>query len=313
MILVYGIPTEPPIALLVADLIQASAPHIVVSQRFSQTIECCFEATNTGLAGYVKIGNSVVHLSEIRSIYARPMDYRLLPEYCTASTDAERERIRSLDESFRILLNNVQEAVVVNRPRDMVSNASKPFQSQIIKKYGFAIPRTLITNDVDAIKRFQGEVGTVVYKSISGQRSIVQVLRDTDLERLNDVRLIPVQFQECVPGIDVRVHVIGETVFGSAILHDGVDYRDPERESRPYITEIDVPDQLKARCRAMCRGLGLVFGGIDLRIAPKGEVYCFEVNPSPGYSYYQANTGQPIASALAAYLVSCEASLGDSG
>jgi hypothetical protein len=42
---------------------------------------------------------------------------------------------------------------------------------------------------------------------------------------------------------------------------------------------------------------------IDLRIGPDGEVTCFEVNPSPGYSYYEANTGQPIASSLARYLM----------
>jgi hypothetical protein len=31
-------------------------------------------------------------------------------------------------------------------------------------------------------------------------------------------------------------------------------------------------------------------------------VFCFEVNPSPGYSYFEANTGQPIARAVARYL-----------
>jgi hypothetical protein len=31
-------------------------------------------------------------------------------------------------------------------------------------------------------------------------------------------------------------------------------------------------------------------------------VYCFEVNPSPGFSYYEANAGQPISTAVAEYL-----------
>jgi hypothetical protein len=29
---------------------------------------------------------------------------------------------------------------------------------------------------------------------------------------------------------------------------------------------------------------------------------CFEVNPMPAYSHYEAHTGLPIASALVAYL-----------
>jgi len=48
--------------------------------------------------------------------------------------------------------------------------------------------------------------------------------------------------------------------------------------------------------------MGLGFAGIDLRRTPDGELICFEVNPSPAFSYYEAQTGQPIAEALAAYL-----------
>jgi glutathione synthase/RimK-type ligase-like ATP-grasp enzyme len=42
--------------------------------------------------------------------------------------------------------------------------------------------------------------------------------------------------------------------------------------------------------------------GIDLKRSPDQEYFCFEVNPSPGYSYYQSNTGQDIASAIVRYL-----------
>ena len=46
----------------------------------------------------------------------------------------------------------------------------------------------------------------------------------------------------------------------------------------------------------------LDFAGIDLRITPDGETYCFEVNPSPAYSAFEEATGQPISLALARYL-----------
>jgi glutathione synthase/RimK-type ligase-like ATP-grasp enzyme len=52
----------------------------------------------------------------------------------------------------------------------------------------------------------------------------------------------------------------------------------------------------------LVRGLGLAFAGVDLRIGPDGEVTCFEVNPCPAFSYYEQQTGQPIAAAVAAYL-----------
>jgi glutathione synthase/RimK-type ligase-like ATP-grasp enzyme len=45
--------------------------------------------------------------------------------------------------------------------------------------------------------------------------------------------------------------------------------------------------------------MDLLFTGIDLKLTPDGEYYCFEVNPSPGFVYYERYTGQPISAALA--------------
>ena len=44
--------------------------------------------------------------------------------------------------------------------------------------------------------------------------------------------------------------------------------------------------------------LELPLCGIDLKCTPDGDYYCFEVNPSPAYSYYQENSGHDIASAI---------------
>jgi glutathione synthase/RimK-type ligase-like ATP-grasp enzyme len=56
---------------------------------------------------------------------------------------------------------------------------------------------------------------------------------------------------------------------------------------------------LARQCRKLSRDLGLVVAGLDLRESPDGAWYCFEVNPSPGFSYFQARTGQPIDRAIA--------------
>jgi glutathione synthase/RimK-type ligase-like ATP-grasp enzyme len=64
----------------------------------------------------------------------------------------------------------------------------------------------------------------------------------------------------------------------------------------------ELSEDLANSCRYLCCELALALAGIDLRISPDGSVYCFEVNPSPAFSYYEAHTGQPIAAALAAYL-----------
>jgi len=81
------------------------------------------------------------------------------------------------------------------------------------------------------------------------------------------------------------------------------DYRYARRSGGTTTLRATVlPEDLVARCVAVTAGLELSFAGIDLRIGPKGKATCFEVNPSPAYSYYQANTGQPIAASLARLL-----------
>ena len=54
----------------------------------------------------------------------------------------------------------------------------------------------------------------------------------------------------------------------------------------------------------LATALELPFAGIDLKITPADEVFCFEANPSPGFSYFENNAGQPIALAVARYLSS---------
>ena len=60
---------------------------------------------------------------------------------------------------------------------------------------------------------------------------------------------------------------------------------------------------LTDRCISLAGAFGLEFAGIDLKVTGDGEVYCLEVNPSPAFSYYELHTGQPIAQAVAEYLM----------
>ena len=181
---------------------------------------------------------------------------------------------------------------------------SKPFQGQIVRRHGFDIPETLISNDPDAVRAFHASHGPLIYKSISGVRSIVAELDVTDRDRLERIRWCPVQFQQRVAGTDIRVHVVGEDVHATEIASDGVDYRyASQRGGRTDLSAITLPGDVAERCVAMTAAMGLSLSGIDLRRALDGRYYCFEVNPSPAFSYYELDTGQPIAASIAALLM----------
>jgi glutathione synthase/RimK-type ligase-like ATP-grasp enzyme len=148
---------------------------------------------------------------------------------------------------------------------------------------------------------FWKQHGCVIYKSVSGIRSIVSQLTAEHLARLQDITSCPTQFQEYVPGIEYRAHVIGDKVFPCQILSEANDYRysaDPVN-----MLPCDLPDGVAAQCRRLAVSMNLPVAGIDLRCTPSGDWYCLEVNPAPGFTYFQDVTGQPIAEAIAHLLV----------
>ena len=77
-----------------------------------------------------------------------------------------------------------------------------------------------------------------------------------------------------------------------------------EGEVRPGVCWITDgrPDSVAAACLRIAKDLGLLHAGIDLKETPEGDWYCFEVNPCPGFIYYERHTGQPISLALAELL-----------
>src|ERR1700733_2269933 len=304
MILVGGIPSESPLALVIDALNERRADYRVFNQRKSADCSIDLSIGANGVDGELELCEERFELRDFTAFYLRLMDDRMLPELVGAPDGSPaRQHTRALHDTLYRWLE-VADGRVVNRTDPQGSNGSKPYQAQLIARYGFRIPETLITNDPAAVLDFRKAHDAIIYKSMSGVRSIVKVLDDEDIARLDDIRWCPVQFQALVPGTDVRVHVVGQEVHATKIISDVIDYRYARKSGgTASVQATELPEELAARCVALTAGLGLAFSGIDLRIGPDGEATCFEVNPSPGYSYYEANTGQPIASSLARYLV----------
>jgi len=193
---------------------------------------------------------------------------------------------------------------VANRVGGSLSNHSKPYQLLVIRRTRLRIPRTLVTSSPADARAFHDECGgRVIFKSLSGVRSVVRLMGTGDLDRLDVLRDCPAQFQEFVPGTNVRVHTVDGEVFATRIVSAAVDYRFAEREGAAAILEpTTVPAWVADACLDLARGMGLVIAGIDLKVTPEGEWYCFEVNPCPAFAYYERRTGQPISAGLVAAL-----------
>ena len=303
MILLCGIRSEPPLAMVAKALAKLEIPCRMVHQRDVAGYRIQWRIDAGEVTGTLALGDEEIDLASVEGVYMRLMDDRILPELeGLPDDDPARRHARAFHEAL-LRWSEVAPARVVNRAGPQGSNSSKPLQAQLIAAHGFLPPPTLITNDPEAVLAFREKHGRLIYKSISGIRSIVAFLEDGDLERLERIRWCPVQFQKAIDGVNVRVHVIGSSAYATEIQSTHVDYRYAKRnggETRLKATTL--PRAVRTSCIALARDLGLDFAGIDLMRTEGGEFYCFEVNPQPAFSYFEANTGQPIARAVARHL-----------
>jgi glutathione synthase/RimK-type ligase-like ATP-grasp enzyme len=305
MILFCGIPSEPPLAAAIRAAEQASLHYALFNQRESHFAEVVLKLEGDLLTGLLRLHEIAWPLEEFAGVYLRLMDWSRLPENVAAAQQPNQQQIDKSRLLHEALIEWVEltDCRVLNRVSAMSSNVSKPYQAQLIRASGFAIPPTLVTNDPEAVSGFIAVHQRVIYKSVSSIRSIVCELRSSDLAALKKVRNLPTQFQAFISGVNIRVHVVGSQIFATSVESEAVDYRYAGREGHQVVmSAIKLPEEIQERCLNLSRALNLPLCGIDLKLTLEGCYYCFEVNPSPAYTYYEERTGQPIARALVKWL-----------
>ena len=303
MILLWGALTDPPLRMVHDQLCARQAPVLLVDHCNVLDMELDI-SIDAGLHGRIRIAGEEWNLEEVTAAYVRPPDPRSEPAVSQAGEGSlPWQHALAVDDALDGWLE-LTDALVVHRGSAMAGNNCKPLQAMQIRSFGFNTPDTLIATDADAVRAFWAEHGDVIYKSISGVRSIVARLTEAHVQRMDDLRWCPTQFQQYVPGTDYRVHVVGDEVFACRIECEADDYRYASRQELPITIEpCTLRPECAERCRSLATSMGLVLAGIDLRQTPDGRWFCFEVNPSPAFSYYESVTGQPIAAAVACLLM----------
>ena len=309
MILIAGIADESPVAMAIEAAEARGIDHVVFDQRDHGKADAAVTIdAHAGVGLRLSLPDGEVDLNRLTGAYVRMMDDRYLPGLADLE---QRDPRRSRSARLHQLLHdwcNLAPVRIANRPVAMMSNTSKTYQAAVIRRCGFATPDTLVTNDPGLVEAFVADCAAqgdeVIYKSVSGARSIVQTFTPADRERLHRIRWCPTQFQRRVAGTDMRVHVVGTRCFAARIESAATDYRYASRQTgeEAEVHAAELAADVAERCVRLAATLDLPFAGIDLRRTPGGEWVCFEVNPSPAYSYYQSRTGTDIAQALVDWL-----------
>ena len=118
----------------------------------------------------------------------------------------------------------------VNHPDANRAADNKLYQLRLAKKLGFQTPRTLASNDPDAVKDFANQLAPkkMIYKTLSHPfisetanlfRSVFTSVVELSPQLEDSVRLAPCLFQECVEkAYELRVTVVGAKTFTTRIF-----------------------------------------------------------------------------------------------
>lgn len=299
LVLLWGLEADSPLAEVRNQLEALDIPLKFLDQRLVLETEVEITVGET-IKGRIRVGREDINLGDVSAAYVRPYESARLPQVAASGVgSAEWEHAVYVDDILASW-SELTTALVVNRFSASAANNSKPYQLEQIRNLGWRVPETLITTDEDEARAFWKLHGEVVYKSVSGTRSRVSRLRKEHGDRFSDLSSCPTQFQQYIPGSDYRVHVVDDKVFVCEVRCGSDDYR--YAEQAPEIRACSLTPDLEERCKSLVASMNLSVAGVDLRRTSEDEWFCFEVNPSPAFTYYQQITGQPIGHAIALLL-----------
>ena len=242
--------------------------------------------------GRLRTASREVELGEVAAVYyRRPTPYaarfgQLPPQqrdFCVAEAR----------HGLGGVLNHLRGATYVNHPAAVTRADFKPAQLARFAELGLTIPPTLVTNDVERVRRFAAEHEHIIYKPFRG----LPAGEDGHAGAIWAQRVHPGSFDDAlavtahlfqaeIPKTgDVRVTVVGTKVFAQRITApDGaLDWRRGDWDDLIH-APVTVPPLIEAALHRYLASFGLVFGCFDFALTGDGDTpehwTAIECNPN---------------------------------
>jgi glutathione synthase/RimK-type ligase-like ATP-grasp enzyme len=206
------------------------------------------------------------------------------------------------------------DAVWMNKPSRSRVAANVHQQLTIASSCGMRVPATIFTNEYEQFEAFAQRHNRTIIKSgplfgvnLQGKRLLANIIRTEDIKPdalLNS----PCLFQEYIEKqFELRVHVIGDVthacrIDSQASRHTQVDWRNYHISETPHFP-FSLDARLSEQCRSITKGLGLIFGILDIIVTPAGEPVFLECNSQGHWTWIEALTGLPITQSVAQALI----------
>lgn len=293
---------------VVAELRRREIPYFRLNTELLPQALCSM-ASHPRSAWTISIDGQNISGADIKGAYFRRPGAPIIPE--VVFDDGERAYVAAEWSSFLKSLYCRLEGLWLNSPNAIFAAEDKPLQLMLAHEIGFNVPAVVVTNDLQSVSTIT-EASQAVCKPLrqsvlTGEAErVIFTRRVGEIEKTEaeSIALAPFIVQtEILKKYDVRVTVVGERIFATAIWSQEhpeteVDWR---QGSRPDLRheKISLAPIIQEQCLALLARLGLRYGAIDFVCDREGTLWFLEINPNGQWAWIENLTGYPIASAIA--------------
>lgn len=182
------------------------------------------------------------------------------------------------------------------------AGANKPFVLHLAREEGLAIPKTLISNDLEELDRFLADQPKIA-KPINGGGYCQKLTEATTqvTSRRSGIAAAPAIVQRELVPPEHRVYRIGDRYLGFEVISRELDYR-TTRDCRVELWQ-EIPEDLVSALGRLMDRLGLDFGAADFKACPDtGQLLFLEVNSGPMFAAFDRAAKGSLTGAIAAFL-----------
>ncbi|MFD5497022.1 ATP-grasp ribosomal peptide maturase [Streptomyces sp. GDS52] len=294
---------DPTVDVVIRELHDRDVPVVRLdSGDFPASLSVEAEITSSGLQGRLHTPSRTADLANVRALYYRRPSGFAFPHL--SKQDAQFA-VTQARYGLGGVLASLPGCLYVNHPHRIGDAEFKPSGLAAAAAAGFLLPPTLVTSSPDAARAFIKQHGPVIYKPlhnpvylVDGISNVVKVAEVAAEDIDDSVAGTAHLFQQRVDkAADVRVTVIGETVFAVRIDSDLLDWRTDYSRLR-YSVDTPPPGVTEA-LHAYLSHFGLVFGAFDFAVDHEGRWWFLECNPSGQWYWLEHETGLPMLAAMA--------------
>ena len=190
----------------------------------------------------------------------------------------------------------------------------KYYQLRVAQSVALKIPKTIISNDPSAVKRFyhmlEGEMVAKLHTPLSFGMTTDDFFFYTtkidreDLEDLDMLTHCPMIFQELIPkAYELRIaYIDGHCFTGRLNTADVMDWRKSDPEIVKW-QSYEITKELQQQLTLLMNEIGLSFGAIDLIRQTDGQYVFLEVNPIGEWGMLEKELNLPISKFIAEGLI----------